>query len=63
MQEYLTTAQVAALKNVTERTVRRWCEAGKVNAISVGQEPHNVWLIDPESIGNIKKDSRGRKAQ
>jgi excisionase family DNA binding protein len=63
MQNYLTTTQVAALKGVHERTVRRWCEAGKVKAIGIGEVPHKVWLIDPESVEDIQKDSRGRKGK
>jgi hypothetical protein len=60
---YLTTAQVAAKKGVTERTVRLWCEAKKIKATSIGQGQHKVWLIDPESIEGIEKDSRGRKGK
>lgn len=63
MNEYLTTAQVAAAKGVTERTVRRWCEAGKIKATSIGKGAHKTWLIDPASIEGIERDSKGRKGK
>jgi excisionase family DNA binding protein len=63
MEDYLTTAQVASQKGVTVQTVRRWCEAKKIKATSIGQGQHKVWLIDPESVENVEKDTRGRKSQ
>lgn len=63
MENYLTTTQVAALKGVDERTVRRWCADGKVKASSIGEAPHKIWLIDPASIEEVERDSRGRKGK
>ena len=43
-----TTAEVADMRGVSERTVRRWCESGEVWAMKVGA----TWRIrlDPEPI-------------
>lgn len=47
-QEWLTTSQAAELAGVSDRAMRRWARAGRVNAhrLPGGRR----WLIDPASV-------------
>ena len=49
--EWLTVSQAASALRVSERTVRRRCEAGKLKAHLESTETGKVWLIDPASCG------------
>ena len=43
VDDFLTTAEVAQMYRVTDRVVRKWCEAGYVKATRVG--PRGEWRI------------------
>ncbi len=48
---WLTASEAAARLQISERTVRRRCEAGKLRALLVTEESGQVWRIDPTSCG------------
>jgi excisionase family DNA binding protein len=45
--ESMRTSEVAKLLGVAERTVRRWCKAGKIPARRVGEK---LWLVKPRVL-------------
>lgn len=61
MANHITVDDAAKLLNVDARTIRRWCESGKLKAERVGKGAHSVWLIDPASIEGVKRNPRGRQ--
>lgn len=50
--DYLTTAQAAALLNVSPVTVKRWCQQGKVKGAI---KPGHDWLIPRESLDGLER--------
>ncbi len=42
-EDFLTTADVAKMYRVTDRVVRKWCEAGHIKATRVG--PRGEWRV------------------
>ena len=52
----LTAAQVSAQLNVTARTVRNWCESGRLRAERFGAS----WMIDPRALVDFVPPARGR---
>ncbi len=51
--QWLTVSQAAALLKVSERTIRRRCEAGKLAARLDSNESGSVWLIDAAAISAV----------
>lgn len=52
----ITIIEAAALRNITARTIRRWCELGWIDARQSGK----VWLIDRASLINFTPPKRGQ---
>ena len=56
---WLTTSQAAARLGISERTVRRRCEGGKLAAHQVTTDSGREWRVDPAAVG---ADSSGQAA-
>lgn len=60
----LTVKQAARELSVSERTVRRWLQTGKLRGRKVdrtgGQKPLTEWRIDPVSVQQAKASGLGR---
>jgi excisionase family DNA binding protein len=48
--EWLTVSQAAALLQVSERTIRRRCESGKISGRLASLETGRAWLIDGQRL-------------
>ena len=53
---FLTPAQVAQRYDTTDRTVRRWCADGLLQATKVARD----WLIEPVALEGFEPPRRGR---
>ena len=61
LEDYLTTAIVAARLDASPRTVARWCEIGLLNgAVKIAGE-HGIWLIPPTALDNFERPQMGPK--
>jgi excisionase family DNA binding protein len=54
MPEYLTVSQAAARLGISERTVRRRCEAGKLKAELKPTATGSAWHIEADSCGQVR---------
>lgn len=50
----LTVSQAASMLGVSARTVRRWCEQGRLQAHRVVSERGSTWWIDPDSVAPVR---------
>lgn len=57
--EWVTSIEAAEIAKVSERTMRQWCDAGKVKAKQVGRN----WIVLKSSLKDVKKSTKGRKRQ
>ncbi|MGB3772868.1 MAG: helix-turn-helix domain-containing protein [Rhodococcus sp. (in: high G+C Gram-positive bacteria)] len=44
--QWVSTKEAAAMLNVTDRCIRKWCATGRIRAEQIGAR----WLVDPNSI-------------
>ncbi|MDQ1201086.1 helix-turn-helix domain-containing protein [Rhodococcus sp. SORGH_AS_0303] len=44
--QWVSTKEAAAMLDVTDRCIRKWCATGRIHAEQVGAR----WLVDPNSI-------------
>jgi len=52
INDYLSTAQVAAKLSLTTDTVKKYCQSGKIAAIKAGQS----WLISKSEVARYRKN-------
>ena len=59
----LTTADVAAELGVTERTITRWCEAGRFpHAYRLNPEAEkSPWLIPPSDVETVRQEEPAKQ--
>jgi len=59
----LTTADVAAELGVTERTITRWCEAGRFpHACRLNPKAEeSPWLIPPADVETIRQEDQTKQ--
>jgi len=61
-QEYLTVSQAAARLGISERTIRRRCETGKLKAELKPTATGAAWHIEADSCGHhFKRESISKR--
>ncbi|MEM9409648.1 MAG: helix-turn-helix domain-containing protein [Planctomycetota bacterium] len=57
-REYYNTAEVAAILNKAEFTVREWCRLGRINAEKrkAGRGTAKEWMISRQEVNRIKNE-------
>ena len=50
-EEHLSVAEASKAIGKSEKTIRRWCDKGKLQAT----KPGKVWLIDPSSVEELRQ--------
>ncbi|MCA9840189.1 MAG: helix-turn-helix domain-containing protein [Trueperaceae bacterium] len=51
--EWLSIKTVSKMKNISERTLRKWCKAERIKAWQVQHK--GTWLIDPAELDRLPK--------
>jgi excisionase family DNA binding protein len=58
MSDYLTVSEAAARLKVSERTIRRRCETGKLKAELKPTATGSAWHIEADSCGQVRPNTR-----
>ncbi len=61
LEEYLSTAQVAAMYMVSERVVRNWCSTGRIQAVRSGgvwRIPREQFIAGPEEVRKLLETTK-----
>lgn len=60
-KEYLSTAEVAALFQMSQQQVRRWCESGKIRAFQSPQGTWKIYASQFEGVGIVGPNVRKQR--
>lgn len=65
VKEWYTTAEVAAIMERAEFTVREWCRLGRVRAVKKksGRGPASEWIVSHEELTRVRNEGLRPHAQ